>query len=64
MLEPECFVVTAILSYEYLAFMKEFFILDELFNPFYQRFIAQITEIESRKVREEYQDKINRFILK
>jgi hypothetical protein len=44
--------------------MKEFFLLDELFTPYYEPFIAQIPEIESRKIREEYREKIDKFILK
>lgn len=63
-LEPEYFVISAILSYEFLAFMKEFFILDECFNPYYERLEAFIPELEGRKVREEYNSKMSKFILK
>lgn len=44
-LEPEMFVVTAIMSYEFLAFMKEFFVLDESFNPYFDRLGASVPDL-------------------
>ena len=36
------YVVTAILSYEYLAFFKEFFTLHESYNPYYEKLESQM----------------------
>ena len=58
------FAVSAILSYEYLAFFKEFFVLDECFNPYFERLEAEVKKLEKSKIREEYRQKISNFLLK
>ena len=64
LLDSEMFVVCAILSYEYLAFFKEFFTLHESYNPYFEKLEEQLKELQTRKVREEYAKKISNFLLK
>lgn len=56
--------VTMILSYEYLAFYKDFFVLDYHFEPFFQTLAAKQQEFSECKMREDYSKKINSFLLK
>jgi hypothetical protein len=54
-----------ILSHEYLAFFKEFFTLEEILVPYYQRLVSKFEELQlACKIREGYRKKISGFILK